>query len=365
MTPLAGIKVVEAAAFISGPFATMILADLGAEVIKVEPPRGEPYRRLGNLYGTSSLVFRGCNQNKAGIALDLKSSDGFARLQHLLADADIFLTNWRPGVAESMGLTADAVREAFPNLIWVRVSGYGQTGPKAKNPAYDGVIHAESGAMLSGRGDGRRPVVMNSNVADKVTAMTAAQTATAALLERARTGRGMICDVAMLDANAYFYSDISPGYRIPEHPVDPYPGVSAAGRTTFATGDGWITVVPVTGRQLRGVLAAIGESHRWDRMKEAGSEAIWPQMLELVEPALLTESAEVWAERFTAEDVPCTAVKDFSGHIADPQVLHNRTYVAVDDPGTGTFMQVRYPAIFDGQPVAIDRRSAPDLKPPG
>ncbi len=364
MTPLAGIKVVEAAAFISGPFAAMILADLGAEVIKVEPPRGEPYRRLGNLYGNSSLVFRGCNQNKAGVALDLKTADGLAHLHQLLADADIFLTNWRPGVAESMGLTAAAVKNAFPNLIWVRVSGYGQTGPKATNPAYDGVIHAESGAMLSGNGEGQGPVVMNSNVADKVTAMTAAQTATAALLERARTGKGMICDVAMLDANAYFYSDISPGYRIPERPVDPYPGNAGAGRTTFATGSGWITVVPVTGRQLRGVLAAIGEGDRWDQMKAAGSEAIWPQMLQLVEPALLTASAQEWAERFTAQDVPCTAVKDFSAHISDPQVLHNSTYVSVDDPGTGTFLQVRYPGIFDGQRVAIHRRPAPDLAAP-
>ncbi len=360
MKPLDGVSVVEASAFIAGPFATMILADLGAEVIKVEPPRGETYRRLGELYGDSSLLFRGVNQNKDGVFLDLKDPDGLARLKGLLATADVFLTNWRPGVAESLGLTEEVVRAEFPSLIWVRVSGYGQTGPKAKNPAYDMVIHAETGAMLSTGGDGGL-FLANSNVADKVTAMTAAQTATAALLARSNSGGdGMVCDVAMIDANAYFYgADISVGHRVPGQNPDPFPAQSNLGRTVLQTGDGWITLVPVSGKQLRGVLQALGLSDRWESIKADGAEHIWPRMLELMEPVLLREPAHVWRDRFAAADVPVTVVNEFEDHLSDAQVEHNGTYVSVPDPGTGQFLQVRYPGLFNGEAVQIQPKPAP------
>ncbi len=363
MTPLAGIRVVEASAFIAGPFATMIMADLGADVIKVEPPRGETYRRLGRLYGDSSLLFRGVNQNKEGVALDLKSADGMAELKRLLSQADVFLTNWRPGVAESMGLTAEAIRSDFPQLIWVRVSGYGQTGPKATSPAYDNVIHARSGAMLSTGADGD-VFEANSNVADKITAMTAAQTATAALLARNTSGEGMVCDVSMVDANAYFYGgDISTGHRIPGAEADPFPARTSLGRVLFETGDGWIALVPVTGAQLRGVLEAIGHSDQWAYVKSDGAEHIWTRMVALLEPALATDSAEGWERRFTEADVPVTVVSDFETHMADEQVAHNGTYAEVADPGTGTFLQVRYPGLFGGSAVEIVRRPAPTLNP--
>jgi crotonobetainyl-CoA:carnitine CoA-transferase CaiB-like acyl-CoA transferase len=365
MTPLAGIRVVEASAFIAGPFATMILADLGAEVIKVEPPRGEAYRRLGDLFGDSSLLFRGVNQNKDGVVLDLKSVNGLAQLRRLLADADIFLTNWRPGVAESLGLTEASLRSEFPKLIWVRVSGYGQTGPKANQPAYDNVIHAQSGAMLAA-GAETGLFEANSNVADKVTAMTAAQTATAALLARANAdGQGMVCDVSMVDSNAYFYGgDISTGHRVPGAEVDPFPAQTSLGRTVFETSDGWITLVPVTGRQLRSVLNAIGEADRWEAIKADGAQLIWPRMLKLLEPALLAESSTVWQQRFTLADVPVTVVCDFEAHLKDEQVAHNGTYTEVADPGTGRFLQVRYPGLFDREPVGIAPKPAPGLRTP-
>lgn len=365
MKPLEGIRVVEAAAFIAGPFATMILADLGAEVVKVEPPRGEAYRRLGDLYGESSLLFRGVNQNKEGVALDLKQPEGMANLRELLADADIFLTNWRPGVAESLGLTEAVVRSDFPKLIWVRVSGYGQTGPKATKPAYDKVIHAQTGAMLSAGADNGL-FEANSNVADKVTAMTAAHAATAALLARtAAGGNGMVCDVSMLDANAYFYGgDISTGHRVPGAGPDPFPAQTSLGRTVFKTADGWITLVPVTGRQLRNVLAVIGHADRWSEIKADGAQHIWPRMLELLEPDLRSEPSSVWQQRFADADVPVTVVQDFDCHLTDPQVVHNRTYAEVADAGTGTFLQVRYPGLFNGQPVDIQPKPAPGLAPP-
>ncbi len=353
---------IEAAAFIAGPFAAMILADLGADVIKVEPPRGETYRRMGRVHGESSLLYRGVNQNKRGVVLDLKDERGLKDLHALLADADVFLTNWRPGVAESFGLTDTALRTRYPSLIWVRVSGYGQDGPKATNPAYDAVIHAESGAMRSGAGPADPPADANSNVADKVTAMMAAQTATAALIERSRSGRGMVCDVSMLDTTAYFYGgDISTGHRVPGPEIDPGPADTGVRRTSFSTADGWLSIVPVTRRQLLGVLEVIDHLGEWDSIKRNGSDGIWPAMVEVMEPILLTASAEEWQRRFAEADVPSTVVKDFTAHLDDEQVAHNATYVPIDDPGTGQFLQVRYPGLFDGAPVDIEHRPAPGL----
>ena len=219
--------------------------------------------------------------------------------------------------------------------------------------------------MLSA-GAGGELHLANSNVADKVTAMSAAQTATAALLARAANeGVGMVCDVAMVDANAYFYgADISTGHRVPGQPTDPLPAHTSLRRTSLQTADGWITIVPVTGRQLRSVLAVIGESDRWDAVKRDGSDQIWPRLLALLEPALRQETSAVWCERFEAADVPVTVINDFESHMADDQVRHNRTYVEVDDPGTGGFIQVRYPGLFDGHPVDIDPQPAPQLSPP-
>ena len=165
MAPLSGLKVVEAASFLSGPMAGMMLADLGATVIKVGPPRGDPYRRFGKPHGDSSLLFKAANGNKPSVALDLKTDEGIAALHVLLADADVLITNWRPSVAPKMGLTPERVRADYPNLIWCRVSGYGQDGPRSDLPAYDGIIQARSGSAISGT---ETPMNTNNNVADKV-----------------------------------------------------------------------------------------------------------------------------------------------------------------------------------------------------
>ena len=365
MTPLAGIRVVEAAAFISGPFAAMILSDLGADVVKVEPPRGETYRRMGRVHGGSSLLYRGVNQNKSGVVLDLKDDRGLQRLHALLADADVFLTNWRPGVAESFGLTETAVRTRYPSLIWVRVSGYGQTGPKATSPAYDAVILAESGAMRSGMGPGDPPADTNSNVTDKVTAMMAAQTATAALRPTCHHGQrhGVRCRHARRQRRTSTAPTSAPDIARPDLPVDPGPAETSVRRTTFSTADGWLTIVPVTKRQLLGVLEAVGHIDAWESIKRNGADGIWPAMVALLEPILGSASARQWQRRFADADVPCTVVKDFGDHLQDEQVVHNRIYVPVGDDGTGSFLQVRYPGLFDGAPVDIDHRPAPGLEP--
>lgn len=365
MAPLTGLKVVEAANFIAGPYGAMILADLGAEVIKIEPPRGDPYRRVGKQYGDSSLQFKATNQSKSSVTIDLKSEAGQAQLFDLLADADVLITNWRPSVAERMGLDPESVREQFPQLIWVRVSGYGQDGPREDLAAYDSIIQARSGIQVFGS---ESPINTNNNVADKVSAMFAAQTVTAALHQRARTGTGSVCDVAMVDVMAYFYgADASAGYRIAgAEPVEAIADALIA-EFTYETAEGHIALSPVTGRQLRRALEATGAGDRFGEVMDAPRDQTMDIYSSIIAPALMSRSAQEWEDIFIEADVPAAAVRSFDQHLTDPQTVHNQTYRPVpDDSIDGDWLYVSYPAFFDGARVESDNlTAAPPLEQSG
>lgn len=370
MAPLTGLNVVEAASFLSGPMAGMMLADLGASVVKVEPPRGDPYRRFGRPYGDSSLLFKAANANKTSITLDLKSDDGIAALFDLLAEADVLITNWRPSVAPRMGLTPERVRADFPRLIWCRVSGYGQDGPRSDLPAFDGIVQARSGSAVSGSD---APLNTNNNVADKVSAMFAAQTITAALHQRERTGRGSVCDMAMVDAMAYFYgADISAGHRIVGAEPDGDIAVQVLSDSNFPTAEGFLTLAPVSGRQLRRAMESAGCPEAFALVMDAPRAETFNVFAANIGPKLLERSAVEWEDIFSANDVPAAAVRDFTQHIEDPQTVHNRTYVPVADPSVeGEWLQVRFPALFDGEAAdtaglpapGIEQRSSADSGP--
>lgn len=357
--PLAGIKVIEAASFIAGPFGGMILADLGAEVIKVEPPRGDPYRRMGKAYGDSGLLFKATNQNKQSVTIDLKSEDGSARFFELLQDADILLTNWRPTVAPSLGITEERIRADFPNLIWVRVSGYGQHGPDSGLPAYDGIIQARSGSAVS---NSDAPANVNNNVADKVSAMFAAQTATAAVVQRVASGTGSICDVAMVDAMAYFYgADISAGHRMVGREVDYGPAQASGNDATFATADGWLALAPVSGRQVRRAMEAAGVGEAFADIMSGDRDNVFATFVEAMRPPLLERSALDWQQVFRDADVPATVVLSFDEHLEDPQIVHNGTYAPAPHAATDGWLHVRFPGLFNDAPATPKRAAAPTL----
>jgi len=343
--------------------AGMMLADLGASVVKVEPPRGDPYRRFGKPYGDSSLLFKAANGNKTGIALDLKSEAGINALFTLLADADVLITNWRPSVAAKMGLTPERVRADFPRLIWCRVSGYGQDGPRSDLPAYDGIVQARSGSAISGSD---APLNTNNNVADKVSAMFAAQTITAALHQRERTGTGSICDLAMVDALAYFYgADISAGHRIVDAEPDMDVGVQVLSDSNFPTAEGYLVLAPVTGHQIRRAMEAAGCGDMFGSVMDAPRAETFNVFAGAVGPKLLERAALDWEDIFAENDVPAAAVRDFAQHIDDPQTQHNGTYRAVADESVdGEWLQVRYPAFFDGEVAENAALRAPALESP-
>jgi len=360
MAPLDGIRVVDASIYLSGPFGAMILADLGAEVIRVEPPRGDPYRRFGEQRGDSGLLFKAVNQNKTAVSLDLKSEEGIAGLHELLADADVLITNWRPHVAPSMGLTPESVKEKFPRLVWARVSGYGQDGPRSGLPAFDMIIQARSGYMVSGRDE---PMPNNHNMADKVSAMFNAHAVMAALVQRDRTGEGSVCDMAMVDAMAYFYgADISAGHRMVGAEPDMSVSAGAGNSPVFSTAEGYVVLSPVSGRQVRRAMEAVGCGDKFGDVMSAPKTEVFAVFAGAIAPTLLTNTAAHWEEVMIEADVPAAAVRTFVEHLADEQTLHNQTYRPVDDPSVdGEFLQVRFPSLFDGEPAAPARSAAPPL----
>jgi len=361
MRPLAGIRVIEAASYISGPFAGGILADLGADVVKVEPKgKGDPYRNFGARYGDSSLFFKAVNQNKTSVFLDLKDASDFAEFRSLLADADVLITNWRPAVAGALGLDAAAVLADFPQLVWVRVSGYGQHGPRADMPAYDSIIQSRTGGLRAERDE---PRLGASLLADKVSAMSAAQAASAALIQRQRTGEGAIVDLAMVDAMAYFNgADVSAGHRIVYADTDARVIQQLDGNKPFQTADSWLMLAPVSGKQLRRALAAVGKPDAWNEIiNHAADGGLLDRFAAVMGPELLHKTTAEWEQAFREADVPASAVLTIDEHMASDQVVHNSTYDTIDEPGVGAFLRVRTPALFNDAPVETAGVASPPM----
>jgi crotonobetainyl-CoA:carnitine CoA-transferase CaiB-like acyl-CoA transferase len=357
MRPLAGIRVVEAASYISGPYAGLMLADLGAEVIKVEPPRGDPYRRFGPQDDDGGVIFRAGNRNKRSVALDLTTEGGMAELRTLLDSADILITNWRPGVAEEFGLDAESVRARWPRLVWVRVSGYGQTGPMAALPAFDGLMQARVGFADS---NGDTPALVPTYVADKVSASFVAQSALAALVQRGATERGCVVDLAMLDAFAYFDApDLFTGHQQPGRTDERVLRMLRSPKVLQAA-DGWIVVSPTTGRQIKRALVAAGLDDKVDDLRsQPDPTAVSKRFFELMAPRVRERTLAEWTSAVAEADVPASAVMTKAEHLDDAQVVHNAIYRIVDDPVVGRARRVRHPALFDGAPVDTDDLPCP------
>ena len=200
--PLHGYRIIDLTSMISGPLATVLLADQGADVIKVENPKeGDHTRASSNTRGGLSASFLHNNRNKRSIALNLKHARGLEVVKQLIEGADAIVQNFRPGVAERIGVGEDAVREINPNIVYVSISGFGETGPYAFKPTYDPLVQALSGlATVQAGSDEERPRLVRTILPDKLTGMTAAQAITAALLARERTGEGQHVRLSMLDA---------------------------------------------------------------------------------------------------------------------------------------------------------------------
>lgn len=362
--PLQGVRVLDLTSMISGPVATMMLADQGADVIKVEPPGGDLVRHLGPNRAGLTATFLSANRSKRSIALDLKSTAGMEALLALVGTADVFVQNFRPGAIERMGLGEDVVRARRPDIVYVSISGFGETGPYAQKRVYDPVIQALSGlAAIQKDGASGRPRMVRTIVPDKTTAVTAAQAITAALFARERSGQGQHVRLAMLDTMvAYLWPEGMTGYTFVGREV---PGSRAqlAQDLIFQTQDGYITTGAVSDVEWQGMCRALAHEEWLDdpRFRTAQDRVVNVQpRLALMAEALTGGSSAYWLERLDAEGVPCAPVLERHEVFEHEQARVNGTVVELEHPVAGRIRQPRPAAQFDVTPAEI-RRPAPLL----
>jgi crotonobetainyl-CoA:carnitine CoA-transferase CaiB-like acyl-CoA transferase len=363
--PLEGFRIVDRTACITGPLATMMLADQGAEVIKVEPPGlGDVWRYVGTARGGMSAMFASCNRSKRSIALNLKDPRGRELLELLVRRADVLVQNFRPGVVERLGIDEARMREVKSDLIYVSITAFGHQGPYAKRPAFEPVVQAMSGiaSVQADRKTGA-PQLVQQALCDKVTSQSVAQSITAALLARERGAGGQHLRVAMLDAAiAFLWLDGMADYTILEDDVPMHPPASGALRT-FATLDGHIAFAPITDAQAHGALRALDREDLIDDPRFARVEARSRHPDEFLgmcgaELQKLTTAQAV--DRLAAEQVPCGPVVALDELHEHPQVLANGTLAETDHPKMGRLREPRPPVRFVATPAEI-RRPAPAL----
>jgi crotonobetainyl-CoA:carnitine CoA-transferase CaiB-like acyl-CoA transferase len=363
--PLHGYRIIDLTAMISGPLATMTLGDQGADVIKIENPDGGDYVRKGaNRRGGFSANFCNNNRNKRSLTLDLKDPRGVETLLKLVATADVFVQNFRPGVAERLGLGETAVRAAKPDIIYVSIAGFGFEGPYATKPVYDPLIQALSGlATIQAGSDAERPRLVRTIVPDKVSALVAAQAITAALLTRERSGEGQHVRVAMLDAIVSFLWNSDMGSQT--FVGDELPQQSAASFVDliYATQAGHISVAVMSDREWQGLTRAL-EKPEWLNDERFATPAARDRninaRLELIQSVLLERPAAEWLGRLEAENVPCAPVLTRNDMINHPQVVANELVHVYTHPQAGPLRQARPAARFSKTPGEV-KRGAPGL----
>lgn len=361
--PLAGYRIVDFTANMSGPYGTMILGDQGADVVKVEPPDGDTLRSVGTSRSGISAYFANLNRSKRSVVIDLSTPAGRELARRLIDTADVAVQNFRPAVAERFGLTGPQLRATRPNLVYASITGFGSSGPYAGRPVYDHVIQAASGiaASQADRHTGQ-PTLIRQGIVDKVTGHVLAQAITAALLQRARTGTGDEFDVCMLDAAvAFFWPDGMMNHTIAE-PDTELPSIANSFRLT-PTLDGYVALTVLTGPQWGGLLKAAGyadpatDGGIWtaeERMRRGGTV-----MKEVARRLEALPSDEVVA-MMAAHDVPCATVVALEDVPTHPQVRSNGTVEDVDHPVLGPIRLVRPVVDFD-QGGAARRRPVPTL----
>jgi crotonobetainyl-CoA:carnitine CoA-transferase CaiB-like acyl-CoA transferase len=356
--PLNGFRIIDVTQMISGPMATMILADQGADVIKVEPPRmGDLTRALAGRRHAMSPTFAVVNRNKRSVAIDLKQPRGVELLKRLIARADLFVQNFRPGTVERMGIDEASLRRSKPDLVYVSINGFGESGPYAHKRTYDPVIQALSGlASIQADRDSGRPRMLRVIVPDKVTALTAAQAMTAALLARERTGTGQHVRLAMLDAViAFMWPESMAAFTF----AGPEKAITRPANTrdlVFQTADGYITCGAVSDSEWEGLCRAL-ERPDWlqdERFKTpAGRVRYADARLELAAEVLKMRSSAEWLTRLDAHQVPCAPILTRDELLTDPQVAANHMIIEATHPSAGPMRQPRPAARFGGTPADL------------
>jgi crotonobetainyl-CoA:carnitine CoA-transferase CaiB-like acyl-CoA transferase len=362
--PLAGVRVLDLSRILSGPFTTMIFADLGADVVKLENPRtGDDTREWAPPYqGDQSAYFLSVNRNKRGVAVDLKTDQGRDIALRLADRADVVVENFRPGTASRLGLGYDELSARNPGLIYASISGFGQTGPYASEPGYDAIAQALGGLMSVTGEAGGEPVRVGNSTADLGAAMWAAIGILAALHARHATGRGEWIDISLLDgqiasltylAGGYFASGEVPRRYGSAHPsIVPYQALRTGdGHLMVAVGNDalWRRFAPLVG------LAELADDPRFatNPQRVANRE----ELIRLIETALAAKGSAAWAEELARAGVPAGQINSIDAALAHPQVQARDMVLTTEHPTAGTLRMA-------GSPIKLSRYTATVRRPP-
>jgi crotonobetainyl-CoA:carnitine CoA-transferase CaiB-like acyl-CoA transferase len=361
--PLAGIRVADFTRLYQGPLATQILADLGADVIKIEPPGGEFLRSwsLGNQFRAGeSLSFLSVNRNKRSIVIDLKQAAGVEVALRIIAGADVVVENFRPGVMDRLGLGYEVLRQRDPRLVYCASSGFGQSGPYRERPGQDLLIQALSGTMwLNGRRDDP-PIAVGFGVADAVTGLQIVQGVLAALFERERSGLGQRVDVNLLSSLLMLQNQELTYYaNTKDDPVRPIENTTAvyagAPLGVYATSDGYVAVAMMAIGTLAD-LVGVAELHGVAATNDVERR---DEVHRLLEHGFRQRATEAWMTVFRENDIWAAPVQRFADVLTDPQVRWNGTFVNVEHPTVGSLTVTASGLTLDRTPATI--RTPPPL----
>ena len=365
MKPLTGIKILDLTRVLAGPYCTALLADLGAEVIKLEPPAGDDYRHIGPFRDGESALFSLNNRGKKSLVLDLKEPDDLKLAQDIAARVDVVVENFRPGVAERLGLGPDLLRARNPRLIYCSISGFGQDGPFRDLPAYDLVVQAMSGLMAATGEEGGAPLKTGESMADLIAGLFASWSIMAALVGRDRTGQGAVLDVAMYDAlfsmlttshALHLYAGQLPARVGNRHPLSTPFGC-------FATSDGQVVIAVLNQRQfstlsnLIGAPRAAGDPRFTSDESRTAHEPALKALIEAWSHGLTTEQA---VEALSGAGLPAAPIWDIARAADNPHAVARGLVTSMPHPVLGQAPVVGQPVRFDGtKPVSAS--AAPQL----
>ena len=364
MGPLTGLKVLDLTGMVSGPVAAMMLADQGAEVIKVEPLTGELVRHMAAPHNGVNPVFFSCNRGKKSIALELKTEEGKKILLRLASEADVFMQNFRPGAIDRMGFGEEVIRKLNPKIIYVSISGFGNRGPYANSRVYDPVIQALSGATdIQADRDTGRPKMFRIIIADKVTALTAAQAVAAALYAREKHGTAQHIELSMLDCMiSFFWPEGMAGIVFAENEID-VRKLQGSQDLIYKAKDKYITAGAVSDAEWQGMCKALNREDLVDDERfasPAGRVANAQIRKEITGEEIAKWNSSEILERLQAEGVPSAPLLDRMELLDNEQILANESIQRINIDGFGEVRQARPAARFSKTPTKLSR-PAPKL----
>jgi len=363
---LEGLRVVDLTRILSGPFCSMFLADLGAEVIKIEDPDGgDPIRGQGEQRHGFSLYFASFNRNKRSVTLNLRSEQGKAVLRQLIASADVLVENYRPGVLDRMGFDRETLKSIRPDLVICRVTGFGFDGPYADRPAFDFIAQAMSGLMsVTGEADGA-PMRAGPPLSDLVAGAYAAMGVLAALIRRGRTGAGEEVSTALTDSMVSMLAFMATNYfatgKVPQRSGNDHGLVSPYG--LFEAADGQVAIAPSNDGVYQKLLSALGLERLRDHPEFRSNRDRFERRAAInaeINQVIGTRGIDHWVSVLNAAGVPCGKVLDIGQVFDDPQIQHQQMRLTIDDPRHGPLDVLGFPIKFSDDPCRI-HRNPPDL----